>query len=69
VSVPTPYGKCSICGKVIYYGGVYYVCSVSTCNTKRLPKHFCSWDCWDAHLPDARHRRAECIEENAPRGG
>lgn len=59
--------KCTMCGKPISYGGVYYVCSVSTCNKKRLPMRFCSWDCWDAHLPDARHRNASCIEERAPR--
>jgi len=66
--MPTPFAKCTMCGKEIVRGGVYYVCSVSTCNKKRLPKLFCSWGCWDAHLPDARHRDASCIEEHAPPG-
>jgi len=65
--MPALFGKCAICGKPILHGGVYYVCSVSTCNRKRLPMLFCSWDCWDAHLPNARHRSASCIEERAPR--
>ena len=50
----------------IAWGGVWYRCSVSTCNKKRLPLHFCSPDCWDAHLPDANHRGPLCIEERAP---
>ena len=50
----------------ISWGGIWYRCSVSTCNKKRLPLHFCSPDCWDAHLPDANHRGPLCIEERAP---
>jgi hypothetical protein len=58
--------KCSICGKPLFHGGRYYLCSVSTCNRKRLTYRFCSPDCWDAHLPDMNHRNPECIEERAP---
>lgn len=62
----TPWHRCSICGKPLPYGGRYYLCSVSTCNRKRLTYRFCSPDCWDAHLPDKNHRNPECIEERAP---
>ena len=48
------------------YGGLWYRCSVSTCNRKRLPLRFCSPDCWDAHVPDANHKNPLCIEERAP---
>jgi len=62
----TAWSRCNICKKPISWGGVWYRCSVSTCNKKRLPLHFCSPDCWDAHLPDANHRGPLCIEERAP---
>lgn len=57
---------CNICKKPIDFGAIYYVCSVSTCNRKRTALRFCSVDCWDAHLPDARHRSASAVEERAP---
>jgi len=60
------WSRCNICKKPIAWGGLWYKCSVSTCNKKRLPLHFCSPDCWDAHLPDANHRGPLCIEERAP---
>lgn len=62
-----PLRKCSVCKKDIPHEGKYYLCSVSTCNRKRTGLIFCSVDCWDCHLPDARHRGdAGAIEEKAP---
>jgi hypothetical protein len=58
--------KCSICGRPIHHGGVYYVCSVGSCNRRKHPYRLCSFDCWDAHRADANHRSAECIEEEVP---
>lgn len=60
------FAKCSSCRKPIPYGGKYLKCTVSTCNRKRLPLYFCSAGCWDAHLPEARHRSAAYTEERAP---
>jgi hypothetical protein len=60
------WSRCNICKKPIAWGGLWYKCSVSTCNKKRLPLDFCSTACWDAHLPDANHRGPLCIEERAP---
>jgi len=59
--------RCNVCKREIPFEGRYYVCSVSTCNRKRTGLVFCSVECWDAHLPDARHRSdAGAIEEKAP---
>jgi len=59
--------RCSVCKREIPFQGRYYVCSVSTCNAKRTGLVFCSVDCWDAHLPGARHREgAGAVEERAP---
>jgi hypothetical protein len=60
--------KCSICGRLIHHGAIYYVCSVAGCNKRKLPFRFCSVDCWDAHRADQNHRSAECVEERAPEG-
>lgn len=60
------FGKCSMCKKDIPNGGKYLLCTVSTCNKRRLPLYFCSPGCWDAHLPEARHRSAGYTEEKAP---
>ena len=57
---------CSICRKAIDFGADYYRCSVSTCNRKRLELFFCSVPCWDAHLPEARHRDAWAEPAKAP---
>lgn len=59
--------KCNLCKKPIGYGATYWICSVSTCNQKRTRLNFCSVSCWDAHLPEARHRTAWAEEETAPR--
>ena len=58
--------SCSNCKKPIGFSQIYYVCSVSTCNKKRGGFVFCSVDCWDAHLPFARHRSSSAVEERAP---
>lgn len=63
---PRVWVKCSICGKPIYYGTLYQLCSVTTCNKRRVTLRFCSVDCWDAHVADRNHRSAECVEERAP---
>ncbi len=57
---------CSTCRAPIAYGAKYYRCSVSTCNKKVTALYFCSVPCWDAHVPDARHRDAWAEEETAP---
>src|SRR5688572_3594101 len=59
--------RCSTCKAPIPYGGVYYTCSVSTCNQKRLALFFCSVPCWDAHVPGARHRDAWAEKQVAPK--
>jgi len=60
--------RCSTCKAPIAYGAVYYTCSVSTCNQKRLALFFCSVPCWDAHVPGARHRDAWAEKQVAPAG-
>ena len=59
---------CNLCKKPIAYRATYWVCSVSTCNRLRTRLHFCSVECWDAHLPGARHRDAWAEEQTAPSG-
>lgn len=59
---------CSTCRTPIAYGAKYFRCSVSTCNQKRTALYFCSVPCWDAHVPDARHRDAWAEEVVAPSG-
>jgi hypothetical protein len=57
---------CSTCRKPIGFGARYYHCSVSTCNRPRTALYFCSVPCWDAHVPEARHRDAWAEEARAP---
>ncbi len=57
---------CTSCRNAINFGATYWVCSVSTCNRKRLGLFFCSVACWDAHMPGARHREAWAVEKSAP---
>ncbi len=57
---------CSTCKTPISFEAKYYKCSVSTCNKKATALFFCSVPCWDAHVPDARHRDAWAEEETAP---
>lgn len=58
--------KCSSCKKPIALGASYYVCSVSTCNGQRTGYVFCRMQCFESHLPGARHRDAGAIEKKAP---
>ncbi len=58
--------RCSTCRGPIGYGREYYVCSVSTCNRKRITYRFCAVECWEEHLPLMRHREAWAVEEHAP---
>jgi histone H3/H4 len=58
--------KCSSCKQPIALNAKYYVCSVSTCNSPRTGYVFCSMDCFERHLPGARHRDAGAIAQVAP---
>ena len=62
----TPWRKCSNCKNPIALKSRYWVCNVSTCNQKRTGLIFCSVDCWDAHLPIARHKDAWAEERLSP---
>ena len=57
---------CSTCKKPIAFEGAYYRCSVSTCNRSRVAYYFCSVPCWDAHVPEQRHRDAWAEPAKAP---
>jgi hypothetical protein len=63
---PERFRLCSTCRKEIPFQGVYFVCSVSTCNRPRTGLYFCSVACWDAHLGEVRHREAWAEEKRAP---
>lgn len=58
--------KCNICKKEINFGAAYYLCSVSTCRSKRTGLLFCSMSCYDTHLGYVSHRSSYCEEEKAP---
>lgn len=62
------WAKCSICKKIIPFGGPYLKCVVSTCNQKRFKLVFCSDACWDAHNPEQNHRNPGYTEQVAPPG-
>lgn len=62
----THWNKCSTCKKELPFGAAYYICSVSTCQGKRTGLHFCSVECWDAHLGFARHRDAGALDAVTP---
>ena len=67
MSQPRAYWRlCSTCRKELPFQEIYWVCSVSTCNRKKMPLTFCSVACWDAHLPTMRHRDAWTEERRAP---
>jgi histone H3/H4 len=58
---------CSSCKRTqIAFGAKYYECSVSTCTGKRTGYVFCSVQCFETHLPGARHRDAAAVECFAP---
>jgi hypothetical protein len=63
---PDAFKVCSICRTPIAFGSKYYACSVSTCRSKRMGLFFCSLPCFEAHVPEARHRDAWAEEERAP---
>lgn len=63
---PEFFRVCSICRTPLPFGGKLFLCSVSTCNRKRMPLFFCSLSCWEAHQADARHRDAGAVEGRAP---
>lgn len=58
--------KCSSCKKEIALNSKYYECSVSTCTGIRTGYVFCSVNCWEVHLPGARHRDAGAVEKRSP---
>jgi hypothetical protein len=60
--------KCSSCKKPIGFKQKYYVCSVSTCNGLRTGFVFCTMECWENHLPGARHRDAGAVSMESPAG-
>jgi hypothetical protein len=66
VSEPEFFRQCTTCKKPIAFGADYMQCSVSTCNRSKLAQFFCSLNCWDAHLPEARHRDAWAEPMKAP---
>ncbi len=57
---------CTSCKAEIAFDQIYWVCSVSTCNRKRMPMYFHEVSCWEAHLPTMRHREAYAVEKRAP---
>jgi histone H3/H4 len=65
-ATPQVWRRCSRCKQPIYCGSEYLVCSVSSCNRVRAAMVFCGMDCWDAHVPIARHREASAEERTAP---
>lgn len=58
--------KCSVCKNPIGLNSTYYVCSVSTCNGQRSGYVFCRYQCFETHLPGARHRDAAAVEMRSP---
>ncbi|MGZ3692219.1 MAG: hypothetical protein ACXVAX_11995, partial [Pseudobdellovibrio sp.] len=58
--------KCSTCKKDILLNSKYYECSVSTCTGLRTGYVFCSVNCWEVHLPGAKHRDAGAVEKKSP---
>jgi GAF domain-containing protein len=60
------YALCAICKGEIAWGATWFRCTVSTCNRTRTALRFCSSECWDSHLPEARHRDPAFEEKQAP---
>ncbi len=58
--------KCSSCKKDIGFKQKYYICSVSSCNGQRTGYIFCKMECWENHLPGARHRDAAAVSMESP---
>lgn len=57
---------CSSCKKEITFNSKYYECSVSTCTGQRTGYVFCSVQCWERHVPGAKHRDAAAVEKKSP---
>lgn len=57
---------CSSCKKEIEFSSKFFECSVSTCTGKRTGYVFCSFHCFERHLPGARHRDAGAVERVSP---
>lgn len=55
--------SCATCRKPIAPGVRHVRCSVVSCNTGRQKLRFCNERCWQAHVPTARHRKANFVEE------
>ncbi len=66
MSEPSHFRLCTTCKTPIPFSAKYYACSVSTCNRRATAMYFCSVPCWDAHVPEARHRDAWAEVETAP---
>lgn len=66
MEAPAHFKRCSTCKNPIGFDVKYFLCSVSTCNRKRMQLVFCSVSCWDAHQADARHRDAGAEEARSP---
>ena len=58
--------KCSSCKNPIGFKQKYYICSVSSCNGQRTGYVFCKLECWENHLPGARHRDAAAVSMESP---
>jgi hypothetical protein len=63
---PVSWRVCSSCRAAIGFQATYWECSVSTCTRPRTGLFFCSVACWEAHLPEMRHREAWAVEKRAP---
>src|SRR5438132_231221 len=66
VGKPTVHMRGSVCKGEIKWSAPWFKCTVSTCNRTRVALAFCSTDCWDTHLPEARHRDPGFTEHKAP---
>jgi hypothetical protein len=66
---PSAWRHCNLCKGGIGFEAEYFVCSVSTCNRKRTGLFFCSLACFEAHLPEARHRDAWAEPQRSPSVG
>jgi len=62
----TAWKRCSTCKKSIGFSTTWYACSVSTCNRKRTGLFFCSVECFQAHVPEMRHRDAWAEQQQSP---
>jgi LSD1 subclass zinc finger protein len=56
---------CATCRKLIPPGTNAIRCTVASCNTGRMKLRFCSVNCWEKHVPTARHRKASYQVEGA----